>query len=360
MLQQKEIDSMTEVFTEMGLKPKADTPEHFKQWLEEFQKGAKPKVKRESTSEEGATAGGTTSQLLEKNPRLPIFSGDKKGDTNFDLWKYEVQCLLKENYCESVISQAIRRSLKGDAARIVMVLGPDANITDILSKFESVYGTIHSKATVLSKFYSARQQEEENVAAWGCRLEDLLNQARKEGLVQTAAVNDMLKNMFYEGLRPELKDTTAFIFDKTQNFDDLRHEIRIKEEEMIQRKKSRKTERTQAISTTEEIEEIKAMIQNLNKDVLDMKNRAYSTNENSDKDMSPQYSSPRFENYRGNIRGRGQFYRQGQFQGRQSAGDVTCYRCGQQGHLQYGCRVRLDHRRPQGLNMRRPTARRGK
>ena len=54
----------------------------------------------------------------------------------------------------------------------------------------------------------------------------------------------MLKNMFYEGLRPELKDTTAFIFDKTQNFDDLRHEIRIKEEEMIQRKKSRKTERT--------------------------------------------------------------------------------------------------------------------
>lgn len=66
MLQQKEIDSMTEVFTKMGLKPKADTPEHFKQWLEEFQKGEKPKVKRESTSEEGATAGGTTSQLLEK------------------------------------------------------------------------------------------------------------------------------------------------------------------------------------------------------------------------------------------------------------------------------------------------------
>lgn len=356
MLQQKEIDSMIEVFTEMGLKPKADTPEQFRQWLEDFQKGAKPKVKHESISEEGATARGTTSQLLEKNPRLPIFSGDKKGDTNFDLWKYEVQCLLKENYCESVISQAIRRSLKGDAARIVMVLGPDANITDILSKFESVYGTIHSKATVLSKFYSARQQEDENVAAWGCRLEDLLNQARKQGLVQAVAVNDMLKNMFYEGLRSELKDTTAFIFDKTQNFDDLRHEIRIKEEEISQRKKSKKTERTQAISTTEEIEEIKAMVQNLNKDILDMKKQAYSTNENLNKNKPPQYYSSRFENYRGNIRGRGQFCRQG----RQSAGDVTCYRCGQQGHLQYGCRVRLDHRRSQGLNMRRPTARRGR
>lgn len=60
MLQQKEIDSMTEVFTEMGLKPKADTPEQFKQWLEDFQKGAKPKVKRELTSEEGASAEGTS------------------------------------------------------------------------------------------------------------------------------------------------------------------------------------------------------------------------------------------------------------------------------------------------------------
>lgn len=36
MLQQKEVDSMTEVFNKMGLKPKADTPEHFKQWLEDF------------------------------------------------------------------------------------------------------------------------------------------------------------------------------------------------------------------------------------------------------------------------------------------------------------------------------------
>lgn len=72
--------------------------------------------------------------------------------------------------------------------------------------------------------------------------------------------------MFYEGLRPELKDNTSFILGKNpQNVDALIHEIKIKEE-MIQRKKPRKTERTQAISTAEEIEEIKAMIQNLNKD----------------------------------------------------------------------------------------------
>lgn len=60
MLQQKEIGSVTDVFTEIGLKPKANAPEQCKQWLEDFQKEAKPKVKRESTSEEDATAEDTS------------------------------------------------------------------------------------------------------------------------------------------------------------------------------------------------------------------------------------------------------------------------------------------------------------
>lgn len=354
MFQQTEIESMSKVFTQLGIKPKADTPEQFAQWLEEYQKGAKPKLKNETPVMEGASALSASSQILEKHPRLPTFSGDKKGETNFDLWKYEVQCLLKDNYSETAISQAIRRSLKGDAARIVMVLGPDANITDILSKFESVYGTIHSKATVLSTFYSAKQRDDESVAAWGCRLEELLNEALKKGLIQASATNDMLKNMFYEGLRSELKDITGFLFDKIPNFDDLRHEVRIKEEEMNQRKKSRKTERTQAVSANEDLQEIKAMIQNLNRDVSEMKKRVYTRDEDTygEKSQTSQYS-------KGN-RGRGQSYKKGQRKGRQSDEDIICYRCGQPGHLKYGCRVRLDHKSDQDLNTKGPTARRGR
>jgi hypothetical protein len=32
-----------------------------------------------------------------------------------------------------------------------------------------------------------------------------------------------------------------------------------------------------------------------------------------------------------------------------------CYRCGQTGHIQIGCRARLDHSRTAGLNFKRPT-----
>lgn len=46
--------------------------------------------------------------------------------------------------------------MKGDVVRIVMVLGFDVNIIDILFKFESVYGIIYSKVIVLLKFYFVR------------------------------------------------------------------------------------------------------------------------------------------------------------------------------------------------------------
>jgi hypothetical protein len=164
----------------------------------------------------------------------------------------------------------------------------------------------------------------------------------------------MLKNMFYEGLRSELKDITGFLFDKIPNFDDLRHEVRIKEEEMNQRKKSRKTERIQAVSANEDLQEIKAMIQNLNRDVSEMKTRVYTRDEDTygEKSQTSQYLK---EN-----RGRGQSYKKGQRKGRQSDEDVICYRCGQPGHLKYGCRVRLDHKSDQDLNTKGPTARRSR
>ncbi len=57
-------------------------------------------------------------------PRIAMFSGDEptpKGEVSFEVWKYEVKCLQRDRlHSDTVISQAIRRSLKGIASRILL------------------------------------------------------------------------------------------------------------------------------------------------------------------------------------------------------------------------------------------------
>lgn len=133
--------------------------------------------------------------------------------------------------------------------------------------------------------------------------------------------------------------------DKTPNFDYLRHEIRIKEEEVSQRKKSNINERTQAISSSDDFAEIKAMIQNWSKDVAEMRKRVYSADKNENRENHTKYGNTNYTSYRRNTKGRGQGYRQKLSQGRESTEEMKCQRCGQSIHLQYGCKVRLDHKR---------------
>ena len=374
-LSEEELGNIAKSMKEMGLKPRAGSSEEFQKWLIEFTMQTK--------SKKGQGAGVGEPQQPQPQaahyqyPRLPTFSGDKKGEATFDLWKYKVQCLLKDNYSEPVIFQSIRRSLKGEASRIVMLLGHDATITDILDKFESVYGSVHGKATVLSEFYSAKQGDDD-VANWGCRLEDLLNQAIREGLVQASAANNMLCSMFYEGLRPALKDATGFIFDKVQTFDELRREIRKKEEEISKRQPDKKAndQSVQSVmSQNKELDDLKSMVQKLTTDVSDMKINFNGVGHYQNHGYHWQQRQPRFNRgtrgFRGG-RGQGRYhdpqqykppqrddYQQDGATGSDSKGPI-CYRCGQEGHLMIGCRVRVDHLRRSPLNGRRPWSRRGR
>ena len=60
-------------------------------------------------------------------PKITYFSGSEpvqKGETSFDILKYEVNCLKRDNfYAEHVIKQAIRRSLRGQAQGVSVPLG---------------------------------------------------------------------------------------------------------------------------------------------------------------------------------------------------------------------------------------------
>ena len=69
-------------------------------------------------------------ESLNTHPRLSIFSlSDNKGETTFDVWQYGVTCLLQDKtQPKEILLQTIRRFLKGDTGRVVMGLGPCADI----------------------------------------------------------------------------------------------------------------------------------------------------------------------------------------------------------------------------------------
>ena len=76
-------------------------------------------------------------------------------------------------YPEAIILQAVRRSLRGTAADILLHLGETVSVDEVLGKFEKVFGNILPPEAILEKFFSAKQIDGERVVTWACRLEDI-------------------------------------------------------------------------------------------------------------------------------------------------------------------------------------------
>ena len=79
-----------------------------------------------------------------------MFSADH-GNEGYDLWRHQVHSLIKENHREKDIFDAIRSSLHGKAGSIIVRLGTEASITDILKlkKTDSIFGEVDTEADLL-------------------------------------------------------------------------------------------------------------------------------------------------------------------------------------------------------------------
>lgn len=164
-------------------------------------------------------------------PTVNAFSGTEpvpKSESSFDVWSLEVECLLKTHmYPEYLVNQAIRNSLKGEAKRVLLPLGPMANSQEIIDKMESVFGNVASGESVLQRFYTTRQGKDETVTSWGLRLEELLRKAITKGQIQIEQRNEMLRIKFWRGLFSDaLKNATRVFFETEHNFEQLRKKIR--------------------------------------------------------------------------------------------------------------------------------------
>ena len=377
---EEELKLMAAAFKGLKVKPKMDTPEEFKQWmvsyvhvLESEQPGEK--VKQESQSDIQSTVKLTTHYI----PKLSCYHGDGstgKQDISYDQWRYEVDCLIKEKYADSIIAQSIRNSLRGNAAKVIMRLGPEASVKDILEKMESIFGSIERGESVMQEFYSATQGLTEDSMTWSCRLEEIYRKAVVKGVATRDEQNSKLRSRYYNGLQQWIRDITAYKYDAEEDFDKLRRDIRLVEKEhevtKVQSKMAVTTSDSDKAEKKDDISELKGMIQQLTAKV----NTIEKGQQKHDQDWSQQATSGngyghrpyRGRGNRGYSRGsyRGQYHQPYEYEpeaqwnpmepSHTDDGEPICFRCRQPGHLARGCRVLLDHSR-RGLNSRRPPSR---
>ena len=171
-------------------------------------------------------------------PKLPFFSGSEepqKGETTYEVWSFEVKCLQNSNHLpEHVLLQAIRNSLKGAARSMLVPLGENASVDDILNKLDGFYGNVSTTETLIQSFYNDFQKDTESIVSYGSRLEQTLSRAVRCGHVDFAAKDAMLRSKFWTGLKSkELRNSTRHLYDSVTDFQQLLKEIRKVEQEEV-------------------------------------------------------------------------------------------------------------------------------
>lgn len=398
-LTEEERQMLQKAFEKLGAKPRVKTSQELKQWMEEM-----TNLSHEYEANQGQ-AGAYASNIKSENksnmtptlapnytPRISTFYGEPgKGDATYDLWCYEVETLRKSTFPLHIVDMQIRRSLRGEAAKVAMRLGPEATLDQLLLKLEGNYGLSFQHDKLMEQFYGAKQKPNEDVITWANRLEDLLYKACKQKLIQQDDRNDKLCSMFWSGLDPKLKEASGHLHYILKDFEKLK--AAMKELEVDLKKDIKPQPAKMVVSTEEDSQaELRNIVNKLAIEVKEMREQqAVSTasmvqqhfNQNRYRpgnrgNRRPQrYYRNQGNRYQPQHQGNGysqpQITRQESDSGRQENntddqyknqnrgrdGSPVCWRCNQKGHLQIGCRVRMDNNRRAGLNSSR-SALRGK
>lgn len=239
-------------------------------------------------------------------------------------------------------------------------------------------------------FYTSTQAEDEDVAVWAIRLEDIIQRVESEGLISRGTKFEMLRTKLWSGLADEqLKQATRYKYDTTKDYDQLVVEIRKVEQEMnptsdTTKKMKEKKTKTQMIHQKKEVGEdgpnwkkLEEKLEHIEKELSDLKaDRQESTGGFNVGNSRGSYRGTHGRGRgSGGFRGRGgrrgrrnqTYYQQedqcggqkhyqqedqygGQKGSQDDKGDIVCYKCGQVGHIALGCRVRTDHLKQKNLN----------
>jgi hypothetical protein len=179
------------------------------------------------------------------------FSGDKvKGDASFALWKQEVLGALALNqHSEAHIMQAIRRSLKGSAAEVLLHLASNVTVQALLKHMEDRFGNVLPVGRLLPIFFEATQEEGELAGTWAGRLEDIMAKIQESNpnMFPPPTDREVLKSKFWFGLKDRtIHEGLRYMMDKS-NFDQILVAARVMELEST--KKARVSQATEIESS---------------------------------------------------------------------------------------------------------------
>lgn len=170
-------------------------------------------------------------QYLSK-PQFSPFFGFSEGEhknkgVDFRIWRYEVESAVSAGlHSEAVIVEQIRRSLQGEAKSKMVGFGAGASVSSILKLLDQFYSE-EGAATggeILSRAYAMKQGENEEVSAFASRLDNQLRKAKDKGtelLPDDTALDQHLRLLFWEGLKSSIKDKARHKKDECKSFGEL-------------------------------------------------------------------------------------------------------------------------------------------
>ena len=164
-MEQAEIDALVKAFNELGVKPKADSAASLVGWMVDYvsSHGLEQKPVLGEDTKPAMTLPPHEKPVAQQTipPKIAAFSGEEGKDADYDLWRFEVNCLQTSgSFEEAVILHQVRKSLGGAASHVDMRLGDKASLRDLLSKLDDLYGSIQLPEELLATFYNAKQRGE--------------------------------------------------------------------------------------------------------------------------------------------------------------------------------------------------------
>ena len=256
-------------------------------------------------------------------PKLAAFSGEgNKNEPSYAQWRSEVDSIWRTGiYQEALILTNLRRSVRGRAADVLLAMGTEVSVEEVLRKFDVRFGDVCPTDMTLEQFFTARQMPTESMSAWGCRLEDMLGRIKDSS--SAASARHMLRSRFWSGIYSDrIRNALRHHFDEGSDFEALIRHARVAEQEPS------RTASQQAVSNpgSDKLDMILKQLTDLTSRVKELEKKMQSDHVTYGPEAPAQATTVGYESHSVDTTS----YTTRPTQAKQFAGQ--CFACGQIGH----------------------------